>query len=570
MPDKKAKPPISVTHPELAKEADGWDPSVVTAGSNQKLAWCCSSGHKWSAVVASRTSGTGCPACSGRTVIEGVNDLLTTHPQLASQAFGWDPRSVKAGSAKKNAWKCEHGHVWTAIISSRASGMGCPVCSGRATVRGFNDLKTIAPQIAAQAFGWNPDTYIPKSHEQMNWVCELKHEWRASLQNRKRGTGCPVCANQIVLKGFNDLATTNPTLASEANGWDPTEIIGGTHKKLEWKCKFGHTWVAEVKSRVSGNGCPTCSGRRILIGFNDLASTEPEIASQAFGWDPRTVTRSSGDPQSWRCNSGHTWKSSTSNRTSGKGCPFCSNVLVLPGFNDLLTTHPAIAAQAQGWDPSQVIGGSAKKLLWHCDEGHNWLMSPIKRTDRSQGCNICSGHVIAKGFNDLASLYPQLAKEADGWDPTSTTVGKDGKRKWICDQGHKWSAEVNARVHGIGCPSCASHGFDPNAQGWLYFLTHRNWEMLQIGISNVPEQRLKSHKKLGWEVIEIRGPMDGLIAREWETSILQMLKRGGAKLAVEGIAGKFDGYSEAWLAQTFPATSLRELMDLVIKDEEDS
>ena len=62
--------------------------------------------------------------------------------------------------------------------------------------------------------------------------------------------------------------------------------------------------------------------------------------------------------------------------------------------------------------------------------------------------------------------------------------------------------------------------------------------------------------------------MDGLITREWEISILQMLKRNGARLATEEVAGKFDGYTEAWLRDSLPITSLKELMDLVRSDEE--
>ena len=57
--------------------------------------------------------------------------------------------------------------------------------------------------------------------------------------------------------------------------------------------------------------------------------------------------------------------------------------------------------------------------------------------------------------------------------------------------------------------------------------------------------------------------MDGLIAREWESSILQMLKGQGAKLASEKVAGKFDGYTEAWITESFRVSSLAELMDAV-------
>jgi hypothetical protein len=86
--------------------------------------------------------------------------------------------------------------------------------------------------------------------------------------------------------------------------------------------------------------------------------------------------------------------------------------------------------------------------------------------------------------------------------------------------------------------------------------------MYQIGITNYAGQRIKSHEKLGWEVIEIRGPMDGLVVREWETAILRMLKAKGADLSNSKIAGKFDGYSEAWSKSTFEVKSIKELMRL--------
>ena len=171
------------------------------------------------------------------------------------------------------------------------------------------------------------------------------------------------------------------------------------------------------------------------------------------------------------------------------------------------------------------------------------------------------------GFNDLATVKPELASQAIGWDPTTVTRGTNSKKDWICEEGHRWSASVASRSNGIGCPSCATSGFDPNSDGWLYLLTHPGWQLLQIGITNFPDSRLASHRRLGWELIEVRGPMDGLIAREWESSILHMLKRHGAKLAPEEVAGKFDGYTEAWLTNSYEVRTLRELMKAVERDE---
>ena len=62
--------------------------------------------------------------------------------------------------------------------------------------------------------------------------------------------------------------------------------------------------------------------------------------------------------------------------------------------------------------------------------------------------------------------------------------------------------------------------------------------------------------------------MDGHIAREWETAILRMLKHLGADLSNTKIAGKFDGYSEAWSKSTFEVKSIKELMRLTEKYEE--
>ena len=63
--------------------------------------------------------------------------------------------------------------------------------------------------------------------------------------------------------------------------------------------------------------------------------------------------------------------------------------------------------------------------------------------------------------------------------------------------------------------------------------------------------------------------MDGLSAQEYETSILRMLRKNGAELSPEEVAGKFDGYSEAWIESSFPVNSLRELISLT-NDFEDS
>ena len=77
--------------------------------------------------------------------------LAETHPELAAQADGWDPKTLIAGSGRKVSWKCESGHTWLATVAKRSGGRGCPICSGRVAWPGFNDLATLNPELAAQA-----------------------------------------------------------------------------------------------------------------------------------------------------------------------------------------------------------------------------------------------------------------------------------------------------------------------------------------------------------------------------------------------------------------------------------
>ena len=189
------------------------------------------------------------------------------HPELAKEADGWDPSTVLAGSDKKRLWKCSLGHRWEAHPNNRCLGKGCPYCGNKKVLKGFNDLQTNFPELAKEANGWNPSTVLAGSDKKMSWKCSLGHEWQTRLSHRTTGlqSGCPYCGNKKVLKGFNDLATTHPQIVKEVDGWDSTTLVAGSDKKMSWKCSLGHKWKARVCERaLKGTGCPECAE----YGFN--------------------------------------------------------------------------------------------------------------------------------------------------------------------------------------------------------------------------------------------------------------------------------------------------------------
>ena len=343
---------------ELLTEWDGeknapLTPWSVSYGSTAQVWWRCGSGHEWQARVSSRFGGhTGCPVCAGRRVIAGENDLATLYPKLAAQ---WctekngdlTPDRVRPQSNRSVWWRCEQGHEWKAAIDARVNdSSGCPYCGNKTIEPGFNDLATLCPELAAQ---WHPvknGALTPEmvgagSTKRVWWRCEKGHEWVAVVASRaKEGRGCPVCAGQRVIPGENDLATLYPKLAAQwcaekNGGMTPYQVGPQSGRAVWWRCEKGHEWRASVVRRVqSESGCPYCTGRKVLAGFNDLATLEPGLAAQwhpSLNGDltPEKVTRGSHRKVWWLCKAGHVWHARIDSRTgkSRPGCPVCAGMV---------------------------------------------------------------------------------------------------------------------------------------------------------------------------------------------------------------------------------------------------
>lgn len=352
---------FTTTHPELVKEfhpTKNGDMKMheLSFGMSTPVWWLCSEGHEYQATPNHRSCGTNCPYCSGNKVLPGFNDLLTINPDLAMEWHptknigllnnkGEDislPSKVGAGSTYKVWWIGKCGHQWDATIRDRNRGSGCPYCTNRKVLVGFNDLAFKYPDIAKQ---WHPTKngnlrptdVVYSSHQKAWWQCEHGHEWEAKIENRVfNNTNCPYCSGRYVVSGKTDLQTKYPNIAAEwhstKNGkLHPCDVTSSSNKKVWWICSNGHEWEAKINNRTStGNtGCPYCAGQKVWQGFNDLATKHPELANE---WHPikngnlrpNQVTRRSGQKVWWLGKCGHEWDAIVSNRVAGQNCPICN------------------------------------------------------------------------------------------------------------------------------------------------------------------------------------------------------------------------------------------------------
>ena len=190
-----------------------------------------------------------------------------------------------------------------------------------------------------------PDDVLTQSGKKVWWRCALGHSFQTMVKSRVNYAHkdyCPICDGKQVLKGFNDLATLRPDLAKE---WHPTlngdltpdKITVSSNKAVWWICDKGHVYKAAPNHRANKSHptrCPYCMNRKLLQGFNALATVYPEIARQ---WHPT--------------------------------------------LNGDLT-------------PDQVFPGSGKKVWWQCSEGHAWQTCVCMRTGpQKTGCPVCAGNV---------------------------------------------------------------------------------------------------------------------------------------------------------------------------------
>ncbi len=318
-------------------------PNEMMIHSGKKVWWICSKGHEWEASINHRSQGKSCPFCAGKRVLVGYNDLTTTHPEIVKE---WNyekngdllPTQFSFGSTKRVWWKCQKGHEWECVIETRAYGSKCPYCSNKRVLSGYNDLVTTNPSIAKE---WNydrngdllPSMVTSGSTKKVWWICKEGHEWQSVIGDRKKN-GCPYCSRHRAVSGQTDLVSRSPKLLRE---WDyernkhinPKEISVTSNKLVWWKCSKGHEWKARINNRQRGDKCPYCSNRKLLVGFNDFKTRFPELANE---WDydknhdmrPESILVGSEKKVWWKCQFGHSWKTSVQHRRVGHGCPVCA------------------------------------------------------------------------------------------------------------------------------------------------------------------------------------------------------------------------------------------------------
>ncbi len=469
---------LQTVNPTLAQEwnyekNDELMPENFTANSNKKVWWKCSEGHEWQAVIANRNNDRGCPYCSGRYTVKGENDLQTVNPTLA-QEWNYEkngnlmPKNFTANSNKKVWWKCNKGHEWQAVIANRNNGNGCPICS--------SEQHTSFPEYALVYYlrkyglevihsynekGYELDIYIPSKKVAIEYDGYYWHKHRAK-QDLKKNSKCVKDGIKLyrIREGLPPLNDSSIDYVVQKYQKDLSSIL---------KESLSEIIGTEVDVDVKRDAIDIETLREYVEKETSLLFSNPET-SQEWNYEkngnlkPENFTANSNKKVWWKCSKGHEWQAMIANRNNGNGCPYCSGRYTVKGENDLQTVNPTLAKE---WNyeknddlkPKNFTANSGQKVWWICSKGHEW-QAVIAERNNGTGCPYCSGQKVLKGYNDLQTVNPTLAKE---WNseknneltPVDVMPGSGKKVWWKCSKGHEWQAIIYNRNKGSGCPQCA-------------------------------------------------------------------------------------------------------------------
>ena len=494
--DKKKKYVSDYAH--LMEEWDwekngeaGLNPEILSQGCHQEAWWKCSHGHSWNSIISNRIRlNRGCPYCAGQRPIVGATDLCTTHPSLAKE---WNyakneellPEQCMGGSHKIVWWICSEGHEWKAQIKSRANGVGCPYCANKLVYRGYNDLATTHPELAAE---WHPtknENLTPQditfgSGKKVWWQCKNNHEWEASVDNRTKGRGCPVCSSRrrtsfpeqaiyyYIKKAFPDAQNGYKEIfnqtSMELDIYIPTIKVG-----IEYD---GRRYHSQTSNRIrDSRKYKICREQGIML----IRITDNMRAEIIINCDRRIAIPEAND---------FYLTSAISQLLYKLGKPM--NVNIAKDRLDILSylsttdvslesTFPEIAKE---WNyeknkellPSMFHPGSNEKVWWICSVcGQEWKTSLAERTGRDKtNCPRCARmkgaekrrETLIERHGSVAEVAPQLVAE---WDYEKNDItpeivsASSSKRVWwkckVCD--YNWETTIDQRVsRNSGCPCC--------------------------------------------------------------------------------------------------------------------
>ena len=346
---------------------------------------------------------------------------------------------------------------------------------GHHIYKGKNDLPTTNINLLDD-WDWSnkrlPWQYSSSSHEKLNWICHICYKtWKASIDARNRGTGCPHCTKNVSMpelvlaeyfvanninideqvklgKFKGDIVVDN--ILIEYNGSAFHSILIDERRIIE-AINYGINTIIIISEIHDNTDCIEIENNKILniLVYNIKYHCRKNSSISNFDRllhvldnliNSRTNVKTIGmiDTQKF-----------IDNAYKNKGIAR-NNILKLG--DDIMKEY----CYQLNPNPQTVYIGSVKKVKWKCSKcGSIYECSPLNKK-RGDMCPVCSNHVFISGTNDLLTKNPSIAAELIGENPSDIFYNSTKKVKWLCSSCNCiWESRVKDRtVLDASCKVC--------------------------------------------------------------------------------------------------------------------
>ncbi len=404
------------------------------------------------------------------------------------QNDGIKPSDISKGSNKKFHWKCSTcgtRYLRAPHYFSSKGQNGCPICwiahrgaSRHQTAVLKHNFLLNYPELAQEWIKEKNGNVAPyevsyNDNKPYWWKCSsCGEEWKATIFNRIKGTGCPKCRTifhssfperaiyYYVKKYYPDAISSDRSFGFELDIFIPSLRVGIEYDGQQWhqdrkkdeeknrKCRENRIVLYRIRESECWFWKEDAYLRLIPTSTQNDLELNNAIAVLLMDINPYIIAPDV-DVQRDRKE-------------------ILGTYLVARQNNSLSMKYPELAKEFDTvknapLTPDKIDYGSGIMCSWICSKcGYSFEATPNARTCKKSGCPSCAHQVAWKGHTDIFTTNPELAKEWDfeknrelGLNPDELLAGSEKKAFWRCEKGHSWMTSIVNRKKGRGCPICA-------------------------------------------------------------------------------------------------------------------
>lgn len=276
-------------------------------------------------------------------------------------------------------WRCKKAHRFSLAYCFVKQGAWCPQC----TKEEQKQAKLEAYQQFAEKQGGKclSKVYVSVA-EKVKWQCKEGHIWKQAFYNIEKYGWCKECRK--VERG-NIKFRKAKAIAEKKGGKCLTERYISSHQQMEWQCKQGHKWKAELTHILNGHSwCPVCSGKA-----KHTIEQMRALAEKKGGTCLSASYENNAIKIKWRCANGHSWEARPVKIIIGQWCPVCRYTDVAKKLKADIGVMQEIARSRKGALLSKEYVNAFSLLKWKCEKGHVWQARPAY-VKRGTWCPVCA------------------------------------------------------------------------------------------------------------------------------------------------------------------------------------